>query len=152
MRNALLVLALSTAAACTGTWEKHSTFERRASLTALVVSDVAIACDLSQTLWFADGGKYDHGLTEMNPVLGRTPSPERIIATNIAALVGNTALYFVLPKKLRPYWFGGVMLVEGANVLTQPNPQDARYGQHRGCDIQQNLNSTNPVMTTARTR
>lgn len=151
MRNALLVLALSTTAACMGTWEKHPTFERHASAAMLVASDAAIVCDLSQTLWMADGGKYDRGLTELNPVLGRTPSPERIIATNIAALAVNTAAYFVLPKKWRPYYFMSVTLVEGGNVLTQPSAGDTmRYGRHKGCDFQQNWGSQNPTVETAR--
>lgn len=150
MRNALLVLALSTAA-CMGTWEKHPTFERHASAAMLVASDAAIVCDLSQTLWMADGGKYDRGLTELNPVLGRTPSTERIIATNIAALATNTAAYFVLPKKWRPYYFMSVVLVEGGNVLTQPSADDtARFGEHKGCDFQQNWAPRSPGLVTAR--
>lgn len=151
MRNVLLVLAISTTAACMGTWEKHPTFERHASVAMVIVSDAAIVCDLSQTLWVADGGKYDHGLIELNPVLGRMPSPARIIATNIAALAVNTAAYFVLPRKWRPYYYMGVTLIEGGNVLTQPSAEDAvRYGRHKGCDFQQNWGTSNQAIETAR--
>ena len=158
MRNALLVLALSVAAscaACMGTWEKYPTFERRTSLTLMVASNAAIVCDLSQTLWMAHGGRYDRGLIELNPVLGRTPSPGRIVATHIAALVANTATYFVLPKKWRPYYFIAAVTIEGANVLTQPSASDTmRYGQHKGCDFRQNWQdwrTTNPSAESLRT-
>jgi hypothetical protein len=149
--NVLLVLVLTLSLmACMGTWEKHPTFERRASAAMLIASDAAIVCDLSQTLWMANRGRYDRGLTELNPVLGRTPSPARIVATNIVALGANTAAYFLLPKRWRPYYYL-VTLVEVANVLTQPSAGDtARFGEHKGCDFQQNWGSQPPPIETAR--
>lgn len=138
MRAALLLIAFSTVA-CAGTWERHPTLERRTSLALMATSDAAIACDMSQTLWMADGGKWDHGLHEGNPLLGTHPSPTIIVGASVAALAVNTAAYFVLPARWRPYWFGGVTLVEGANVLHVPsNPDTQTFGEHHGCDFVQN--------------
>ena len=41
----------------------------------LVASNAVILCDLSQTLWMADGGRWDHDFYEQNPLLGTQPQP-----------------------------------------------------------------------------
>lgn len=107
---------------------------KRASLAA---GNAAILCDLSQTLWMADGGKWDHGLSEMNPVLGRYPGTGTIIGASLGSIAVNTALYYLLPGSWGTYVNGGVLLVEGANVTTQPNnPQMGYADHHHGCDLQ----------------
>jgi hypothetical protein len=130
MRRGLLALALPLLLlvdACTPAWGKRAT---------LVASNLVVLCDLSQTTWMADGGKWDHMLHEGNPVLGEHPSEAAIVTASLSTIVVNTALYYLLPGDWGFYVNGSVLLVEGANVTTQPNAPGSDYkDQHHGCDV-----------------
>lgn len=108
--RALLVLGLL--AGCSRQWIERG---------LLVESYTVIGCDRGQTQWMAHGGAYDRGLTEANPLLGRTPSPMRIDATHLAAIGAVTLGYHVLPPRLRLAMLIGVALLETLNVTTNPD-------------------------------
>jgi hypothetical protein len=113
----LVVTLMLGSVACTGTWERHPTIEHKLSSGLLAASDIAIVCDTFQTLSMSDGGKWNHGLHEGNPLLGEHPSTTVIVGAGVVALVGNTALFYVLPPRLRPWWFGAVATAETVNVI-----------------------------------
>jgi hypothetical protein len=132
----LFVLALALTG-CAGL--DRETFARRS---LLVASDAVILCDLSQTLWMANGGRWNVGLREANPMLGSFPSNGAIVAANLGAIALNTAAYYILPRRWGSFVNGGVLLVEGANVATQPNHNTSdgyTGGQHHGCDVQRQI-------------
>ena len=88
---------------------------------ALLAETVAVtACDRGQTQWMADGGKYDRGSYEVDPILGTHPSPARIDATNSAAIAGIVVGYRVLPPRLRLAMLLTVAVIETLNVATNP--------------------------------
>ena len=135
LRSSSLALELA-GAGCSPTWTHRA---------IVAGGDAAILCDLSQTLWMADGGRFDHGLEEANPLLGRQPSTGAIVAANLGAIAVNTALYFVLPRRWGLAVNAGVLLGEGWNVATQPSHTDGvgrltpYANRHHGCDVERKL-------------
>src|SRR4051812_42067120 len=90
---------------------------KHADLVLTWEANAVIICDHGQTQWMANGGRYDRGLQELNPVLGRTPSTTRIAVTNLAALVGNTAVHYAnLLTWLKLTIHVSVAIIETANV------------------------------------
>lgn len=136
MNNFVKLFVILAVSACNNVWERRAT---------LVASNAVILCDLSQTLWMADNGKWDHGIVEANPILGQTPSTGTIVAASLGSIAVNTAMYFILPNKWGHYVNLGVLGVEGLNVATQPNHIEdngmltAYSNQHHGCDIERKL-------------
>lgn len=107
-----VVLVLVLLAGCSRQWVERG----------LLVENIAvIGCDRGQTQWMANGGAYDRGLFEANPLLGRTPSPMRIDAMNFGAIGAVAAGYRVLPPKLRLAMLISVALLETLNVTTNPD-------------------------------
>ncbi len=128
------VLALAAAlGGCTATWQ------RRALLAA---SDVVVLCDLSQTLWMSDGGRWDRKQIESNPMLGDHPSTGAVIFAGLASVAVNTAAYFLLPHRWSTAVNVGVLVVEGANVSTQNLAVPVAVSKgfaHHGCDVTRQL-------------
>lgn len=75
---------------------------------AAIVASVAISSDVGTTIW-----SLSHPNThEMNPLLGKHPSPARVVVTGLAAM---SLVYVVadrLPNKFRPVFLYAVSVVE----------------------------------------
>lgn len=81
---------------------------------------VALAADVALT-WdrqYHAGGPLRE---EANPLLGRRPSPDRLILYNVTGLVAHAAIAYLLPRPWRSLWQGGWIAAEltyaGANVM-----------------------------------
>ncbi len=108
----VVALTILICTGCTATWERAAT---------LGVSNAVIVCDLSQTLWMAHGGKWDRNLQEADPLLmSNHPSTGTILFANLGSIALNTAAYFLLSKRWGNAVNTSVLIVEGANVTTQP--------------------------------
>ena len=90
-------------------------FSRNKQTIAYAAGQAAIMCDWAMTRWMAD--RYDQGFVELNPILGRRPSPTTIDAVTIGALAVNTAIYAFAPNWFRAGWLPYVAILETANNL-----------------------------------
>lgn len=112
---ALLFFALFPACAA------HPGMERFAERALLAEGSAAIACDYGQTRWMSNGGAWDRGLHEADPLLmSPTPSGTTIAIAPALAEGGLLVGYAKLPRGWRIALLAGVALVETANVVTQP--------------------------------
>ncbi len=85
-------------------------------IAAMAAAEILITVDIAQTAGAAECGWPD-GFYERNPLLGRTPSVARVVATGVAAGLGAAALFVALPPRWRlavPLLVGSI---EGAAVL-----------------------------------
>jgi hypothetical protein len=84
-----------------------------------------ITCDVGQTIYASDGGKWDRPgnapgtvQRELNPLLGATPSIAKITTVGVLDVGLNTAIgYSRLPPWVRWAWLGAVGLVETTMVI-----------------------------------
>ncbi len=120
--TALLALVLSIG--CAGTWGD------RGLATTYVASSALVACDVGQTIWASDGGRWDRmapdgrALGERNPLLGQTPGPDTLLAIAVGNAIGGAILLQSdAPRWLKWAWFGSVTAMEVINV-----PNNARHG------------------------
>ena len=105
----------------------HPGLERFAERSLLVESTAAIACDYGQTSWMSDGGKWDRGLHEADPLLmSQTPSGGMIAAAPAAYEGAMLVGYETLPRKWRLVMLVATAVVETANVATQPSGNQPR--------------------------
>jgi hypothetical protein len=100
MKTLLLVLAILSG--CTA----------NRAIGALNVADAALfACDATQTYSTSDGGKWDKGTHEGNPLQGMAPSGERIYGLMAANIIINAAITVLpVPKWIRIGALGGIGL------------------------------------------
>ncbi len=59
--------------------------------------------------WVRSDGEPHH---EVNPLMGRHPSPYAVDVYFAATAVASAAVWLVLPEKLRPFWGGGIAAVQ----------------------------------------
>ncbi len=133
MMRRLLSLMLVLAPGCSATWGRRA---------VLAGSNAVVLCDLSQTLWMSDHGRWDRHIVEGNPMLGEHPTPGMIVFASLASVAMNTAAYLLLSHRWGTAVNAGVLVVEGANVSTQDQgaPIAASHGiVHHGCDVQRQL-------------
>jgi hypothetical protein len=104
------------------------TFTKKANKLVLVESAAMISCDIGQTLWMNHDNKWDRGLTEMNPLQGRTPSQTRIVIGGLLWVGGNVLADKILSPKMAFVYLALTAVVETANVLTQPQGHIDRRG------------------------
>jgi len=115
MRSVALVLALS---ACAPTWTG-------ATHVATLTDDALIGCDVGQTIWESDGGRWDRPgvaqgsvLREMDPALGPTPPISLLTVVGVLAIYGTTLTgYSRLPSWAKFIVLGGIGAVEGTLVV-----------------------------------
>jgi hypothetical protein len=120
-RVALFVLLFSAACAA------HPGLERWGQRALLAESTFALACDYGQTSWMADGGKWDRGLHEADPLLmSPNPSGGMIAAAPITYEGAMIAGYETLPNKWRWALLIATAVVETANITTQPQGTQPR--------------------------
>lgn len=88
-----------------------------------IANTALIVCDLGQTLYVSDGGRWDrvgeHGapLLERNPLLGRTPGASVIVTAAAIGVAANWILYASdAPEWLKTIGLSTVTGIEGANV------------------------------------
>lgn len=86
----------------------------------LAETDVALACDYGETSWMADGGRWDRGYYETNPILGEYPK-RAVVGAYLLAIAGAELVAWGLPPKWRSVVYYTVAAVETANVITN-NP------------------------------
>ncbi len=86
---------------------------------AFVTSSALIACDYGQTIYASHGGRWDRvspsgtAVHEMNPLLGKTPSPELLTGVVLTDLAINAIVYAApLPSWFKAAWFGAVGATE----------------------------------------
>ncbi len=79
----------------------------------LISSNALLAADWMQTSKVA---RHPNEYHENNILLGRHPSTGAVNTYFASAILLNTAIYPVMPKKLRPWWYGGLTLFEAAVV------------------------------------
>lgn len=84
--------------------------------TMLASSTALVACDWGMTRWMPATGAYERGYVELNPLMGRNPSTSTVDAVFVTALVANVAVYPLLPKWARAWWYTSVTVLEAANV------------------------------------
>lgn len=117
VKAALIAYAVNTCAGCA---INHTNTNR-----ALYASSAAlIACDVGQTIWVSNGGRWDRlnaetgkPLTEANPMLGSSPSVGTLSTVLVTDLVVHSAIMLSpLPKWVKTAWAGGVVGVEAAAV------------------------------------
>lgn len=102
----IALLAILAVTGCAGTFGGPAGRHRAATWTTrglMIEAEAAELCDRGQTLYMADGGAYDRTdgharLVERDPVLGTNPSPGKIDAAFVVAMVGIAAIE-VLPRK-----------------------------------------------------
>lgn len=87
--------------------------------TAREAALVAVAAvDVGQTRW-----GQEHGHVEVNPVLGRHPSPARLRLTVLGALLGHAVVAYLLPRPWRLVWqlvpLELDLMAVGGNMITQ---------------------------------
>lgn len=92
----------------------------------LTTAHAGIACDYGQTLEVARRGWPDKGPAEGNPILGSSPSPQRLTIYNATAAGALTAIYLATPERWR--WFAPLVVtiaqlqVITMNTISAPKP------------------------------
>lgn len=134
---ALTALVLVASTAARAEWEKPSIKET----SLIILANTALFMDMMTSI---DGNRK--GRSELNPLIysrrrsfllgppgpqppitpepyipmqGNYPSTERIMLWFGLCVVGNTALWYVLPHPWRSAWAGTVIVVEGVTVVRQ---------------------------------
>jgi hypothetical protein len=77
----------------------------------LIASNTALIVDWSQTRYIIKHDYHEH-----NPILGSYPSQGDVNTYFATAIILNTALYWILPEKIKPYWYGGLTALEVAVI------------------------------------
>lgn len=77
-------------------------------MTYLLLSTLLICADWGQTRYIATTPGY----FETNPLLGRTPTTKQVDFHFIGAIGVNAGAGFLLPKKYRKYFWGGVAVMQ----------------------------------------
>ena len=110
----LRYIAILALLSCTSTQVKVAT----------VATDVLISCDIGQTLYASDYGKWDrfsrpgYVIRETNPLLGSTPSLRILIPAWVGAIGITTAIGFLhLPLWLQDTFLGTIGAVESYMVV-----------------------------------
>ena len=92
---------------------------------AVIVDNGLIACDVGQTIYASDDGRWDRPgdapgtlQRELNPALGPTPAPSFIAVAGLVAMMLTTSVgYSDLPPWLRVLTLTTVGVVEGTLVI-----------------------------------
>lgn len=72
----------------------------------------AVAVDVTQTRW-----ALAHGWRERNPLLGRYPSPARLIGSAALGVVAHGAVSVMLPSRARRAWQAVSLVAEVGLVV-----------------------------------
>jgi hypothetical protein len=114
MRKVIACVVMCVLCAASGCM---SVSQRRTFRKVMAVYDeAALTCDVSQTIAFSDGGKWDlgqHGqpVEEANPIYGHTPTPTALL-TGLMATIGTVVLAQGAQNRLGDAWLAGVGIVE----------------------------------------
>lgn len=88
---------------------------------AMFTSNVIITCDVHQTMWASNDGRWDriepdgmHAVRELNPLLGQTPSIGTLTGVWAADIVVNSAVHLStrIPTWVRVTWAVTVLAFE----------------------------------------
>ena len=81
-----------------------------------LLMNLSIIADWGQTRYIANHPEQYH--EAFNPILGNHPSTGRVDAWFVGALVVNNGAMIALPKKYKPYYAGGVAVIETYFVVS----------------------------------
>ncbi len=59
----------------------------------------AVCVDWKQTKIFRS-----KGIEELNPILGKTPSPQKVDNMILLAIISHTSVMLILPEEVREFW------------------------------------------------
>jgi len=106
VRKAILIILLIPSLAH-ASWTAEDTYLQGAVVSALLI-------DMAQTLYIADNpNKY----SELNPLLGKHPSKEKVVGYFMGAIVLHTALSYALQDRERRWFQGCTLFIETGVVL-----------------------------------
>ena len=106
MRKAILILLLIPALAH-AEWTQEDTYLQGAVVSALLI-------DMAQTLYIADHPDKYH---EINPLLGKHPSKEKVGGYFMGAIVLHTAISYALNERERRWFQGCTLFIETGVAL-----------------------------------
>lgn len=107
----LLVIILVLMPSMAMSWDTKDTYYQGAVIGTLLT-------DMAQTLYIADN---PNEYSEMNPLLGKHPSQEKVVGYFMGWIVAHTAIAMALPPTYRRIWQGVFIIGElgaiGHNAL-----------------------------------
>lgn len=99
----LLVIILVLIPSMAMSWDTQDTYYQSAVITALAV-------DMAQTLYIS---KNPNKYYEINPLLGKHPSQDKVIGYFLGGMIAHTAIAMALPPTYRRIWQCVFIGIEG---------------------------------------
>jgi hypothetical protein len=106
VRKAILIILLLPSLAH-AEWTQEDTYLQGAVISSLLI-------DMAQTLYISD---HPDKYCELNPLLGKHPSKDKVVGYFIGAIALHTAISFVLNERERRWFQGGTLFIETGVAL-----------------------------------